>query len=65
MKEKMRKFMDDPLTMRRCLKMTAISYGVAIAACAIWYGVVRLEDAWDDRKQIKKIRDDMYKEDLE
>jgi len=45
--------------------MTAISYGVAIAACAVWYGVVRLTDAWDDRKQIKKIRDDMNKENLE
>ena len=45
MKEKMRKFMDEPLTMRRCLKMTAISYGVALAACAVWYGVERAKVA--------------------
>lgn len=65
MKEKIIKFMDEPLTMRRCLKMTAISYGAALAACVVWYGIERAKDAWEDRKQIEKIRNDMRKENLE
>lgn len=65
MKEKIRKFMDDPLTMRRCLKMTAISYGAALAAYVAWYAIDRAKDAWEDRKQIEKIRNEYTKDNLE
>jgi len=65
MKEKMRKFMDEPLTMRRCLKMTAISYGVALAACAVWYGVERAKVAWFEHKWDKKNHNEIYTEDVE
>lgn len=65
MKEKMKRYLDEPLTMRRCLKMTAISYGAALAAYVAWYAIDRAKDAWEDRKQIEKIRNDMRKENLE
>lgn len=64
MKEKMRKFMDEPLTMRRCLKMTVVSYAGAAALLAIYYGINKLKEVREKRK-LEQNWNDMSGIDLE
>lgn len=50
MREKIKKFMDEPLTMRRCLKWTAIAYGGVAALLAINVAVDKIKEVREKHK---------------
>lgn len=63
MKERIRRFMDEPLTMRRSLKLTAITSVAVLAVGAVLYGVNKAQEAWLEHEWGKKNLNDTYVDD--